>query len=572
MNCTKRLGILGLLLALPVLSASAAIPPLFGGPTSYLVSPGSEPYAVTVGDLNGDGIPDVVTTDVALDMVDVFLGKSDGTFQSPVGYPTGSSPNSVAIGDFNRDGKLDLAVSNGLDSTVSIFLGNGDGTFQSKHDYSAGRTTLSLVTADFNGDGVLDIAVANTFNGGQVLILMGKGDGTFAVAVPYPAGKGPFGLAVGDVNGDGKPDLAVSNFLDNTVSILIGNGDGSFQPPVSYHTAKGPEHVVLADFNGDKKLDMAVLDVSSRKFDLFFNNGDGTFRAGPRSLVGNLPVFLLAADVNGDGAEDLVFSDFASRVDVLFGDGAGNFAAERDYPTDLDDEKLAAADLNHDGRLDLVVAVAQGIDVLLNSGAVADATLSTNTLSFPLQLIGTNSTAQKVTLSNNGDLPLAISSVAASPSFIEQNTCGTSLFIDASCTLNIKFQPQKKGLLSGAVTITDNAPDSPQTIALSGSATSVSLSPTSLNFGNVPVGTTSQPQTVTLTNVSTGPLTIINMKNGNPEFVQTNNCGTGLPGKGSCTITVTLTPTSQGATGDTLKINDSGGASPQTVSLSGTGT
>ena len=125
------------------------------------------------------------------------------------------------------------------------------------------------------------------------------------------------------------------------------------------------------------------------------------------------------------------------------------------------------------------------------------------------------------------------------------------------------------------MTITDNAPNSPQSVLLTGVGTWVSLSPASLDFGNQLVGTSSQPQTVTLTNHAARDLAIYGGKltGTNPaSFAETNNCGASVPAGGSCTISVTFTPCCKGSRSATLEIKDNGGASPQAVSLTGTGT
>jgi hypothetical protein len=90
---------------------------------------GSGPYAVAVGDFNGDGAPDLVVTNPSSRAVNVLLGRGDGSFQAPVSYAIGYYGTSVAVGDFNGDGILDLVVANRLSNTVSVLLGRGDGTF-----------------------------------------------------------------------------------------------------------------------------------------------------------------------------------------------------------------------------------------------------------------------------------------------------------------------------------------------------------------------------------------------------------------------------------------------------------
>jgi len=178
---------------------------------------------VAIGDLNGDGKPDLAVANESGGSVSVLLGNGDGTFGAKSDYGAGSLPSSVAIGDLNGDGKPDLAVANESDGTVSVLLGNGNGTFGAKSDYATGRNPYSVAIGDLNGDGKPDLAVAN-FLPNTVSVLLGNGDGTFGAKSGYGTGNGPFSVAIGDLNGDGKPDLAVANYISNTVSVLVNAG------------------------------------------------------------------------------------------------------------------------------------------------------------------------------------------------------------------------------------------------------------------------------------------------------------------------------------------------------------
>ena len=200
--------------------------------------------------------------------------------------------------------------------------------------------------------------------------------------------------------------------------------------------------------------------------------------------------------------------------------------------------------------------------------------LSTTNLTFGAQLDGTRSAAQLVTLTNSGPVTLNISSIVASTDFVAKNNCGSSVPAGASCTIKVAFNPSAEGVLTGSVTITDDAGDSPQTIALTGIGTVVQVTPPALNFGDQAVGTTSDPLTATITNTGSAALHIFGVGVSGPnfgDFVATTTCGSQLPAGGSCTIDVTFTPTAKGGRHAVLKIVDDGGASPQPVHLTGTG-
>ena len=151
-------------------------------------------------------------------------------FAAPfLSFDTGGESFSLALGDLNGDGKPDLAAVNVDVNTVSVLLGNGDGTFGPKSDYGTGSYPHSVAIGDLNGDGKPDLATANTVSF-TVSVLLGNGDGTFGPKNDYGTGSNPYSVAIGDLNGDGKPDLAVANENSSTVSVLLGNGDGAFGP------------------------------------------------------------------------------------------------------------------------------------------------------------------------------------------------------------------------------------------------------------------------------------------------------------------------------------------------------
>jgi len=200
--------------------------------------------------------------------------------------------------------------------------------------------------------------------------------------------------------------------------------------------------------------------------------------------------------------------------------------------------------------------------------------LSATSLKFASQLVGTTSASQNVTLSNTGSGTLNITSLTSSGDFKQTNSCGSSVAPGANCTITVTFTPTNINLRSGTVTIADNATGSPQTVALSGKGTYVVISPVSLNFGNVTVGMSSAPQTVTLTNTSKIAITVqsVTITGANiNDFSQTNTCGTSVAAGASCSINVTFKPTVTGARRASVTIMDTGGGSPQIASLSGTG-
>jgi hypothetical protein len=285
-------------------------------------------FSIAIADLNGDGNLDLVVLS-ANGPISIFFGNGDGTFQSPTTYQS-SGGQTVALGDTRNNGIQDIIIAG---STINVLLGNSDGTFQPEVTYSSGvqdNDSLSLAVADLKNDGNLDIVATSgcVFGGrrqctitGTVSVLIGNGDGTFQPAVLYNTNQYyPTGVAVADFNDDGKPDLSVSNYCSGptticgpaTVSIFLGNGDGTFQPSMTYSTrGKDAVGLTVADFNGDGILDIAAPNYDTDNVAMLLGVGDGTFqKANAISFkrMESSPVAILAADLNGDGRPDLVVS------------------------------------------------------------------------------------------------------------------------------------------------------------------------------------------------------------------------------------------------------------------------
>jgi hypothetical protein len=245
-----------------------------GPKSTYATVAGSETSNLAVGDLNGDMILDVVSTNPLSSSVSMFLGRADGTLASaidvPVGIARGSAPYSVAIGDFNRDGKNDLAIADVRSGTIVVRSGNGDGTFGPEAPYLVGGTPpYILITRDMDLDGNLDLVCANR-ESNNVSVLLGRGDGTFRktlVSSTNPEGltaTGPYSIAVADFNLDGVPDVVTANYRSSNASVLLGIGNGRFDPAIDTgFTGLNAYGVATGDFNGDDKPDFATANASS---------------------------------------------------------------------------------------------------------------------------------------------------------------------------------------------------------------------------------------------------------------------------------------------------------------------
>lgn len=195
-------------------------------------------------------------------------------------------------------------------------------------------------------------------------------------------------------------------------------------------------------------------------------------------------------------------------------------------------------------------------------------------LSFGPALVGTASTAQTATLTNNGNSAVAINNVAAGGDFSESNTCGSGLAAGDSCTIRVAFAPSQMGLRKASITVTDDTAGSPHLLSLSGigltSGANATLSAATLNFGSENVSTTSSPLSITLSNYGTVALSIASVA-ATANFGETDTCIPGLASGASCTVSVTFRPTTAGPLSGTLSVTDNAPDGPQVVPLGGTG-
>jgi hypothetical protein len=345
------------------------------GPTLYPI--GTLPVSVAVADLNGDGIPDMVTANSLHNNVSVLLGNGDGSFKPLVNYPGGPTPNAVAVADFNHDGIPDLAVANDVDGgTVSVLLGNGDGSFQNPVSYSAGNYAYGLAVGDFTGHGNRDLVVVDNghvlpYRPGGLSVLLSNGDGTFKPPVFYSTGQYPFpyGVAVGDFRGNGVADLVAAIAGGSSVQVFLGNGDGSFQNPVTYAVGSYPYRVAVADLRGNGISDLVT--ANGAGVSVLLGNGNGTFQAHQDYAAG--PVNSVAvADLNGDGIPDVVTANSypTATISVLSGNGDGTFQARVAYGNGTG-SSIVLADLRRHRTIDAITTcydAGGSISVLLGNG------------------------------------------------------------------------------------------------------------------------------------------------------------------------------------------------------------
>ena len=209
------------------------------------------------------------------------------------------------------------------------------------------------------------------------------------------------------------------------------------------------------------------------------------------------------------------------------------------------------------------------------AGAPA-ASLSATALNFKKILIGQASPAQTVTLTNTGSATLNISRISTNLDYhISANGCGATLAAGANCSVSVTFTPTLKGVRKGTLVFNDNAPNTPQTVALSGTGESISLSPAALNFGAVVVGVTSASKSITVSNVGTTTVIFTGFSLAGTAaadyLVTANSCGATLAPAASCSVTIAFKPTTRGTRGARLNVQNDGGGSPAVTTITGVG-
>jgi hypothetical protein len=305
-----------------------------------------------VADVNGDGAVDLIAGDSLNPAVYVLLGNNTGSFTLKSSIFNGSGPSTVLTGDFNGDGHQDFLVHGALGADATVYLGNGNGTFQTGVRYKGPHNIGSVLLVDMDGDGHPDMVVSGFSN--TIDILHGNADGTFASTSSGGASYGgvnPALVAVADLNGDGILDIVT--VTSNGASVLLGTGNLSYKAPIPY--SAGPSGVVVTgDFNGDGRIDF--VGPAPGGLALLLSNADGTLQSADSYDVGEAVNSVAVGNFNSDSFPDIAVSVAAPLPRILLGLGGGKFAITPD-PNQAGGAGLGSAittgDFNGDGKTDL---------------------------------------------------------------------------------------------------------------------------------------------------------------------------------------------------------------------------
>jgi hypothetical protein len=535
---------------------------------------------VIAADFNHDGKLDVAASGYNTPGVVVVLGKGNGEFYPAIVSPAGEIDALSEAVDVNRDGAMDLTGVDATFNCVKILLGQGDGKFAlpSSIPLPSGNYGIDAsVVADFNGDGKLDVAVAEEGSpNGQVAVALGRGNGTFRKPIMSPLGGEAINnqdlLRVADFNGDGRSDLVILDDYTTGFSVSLGNGDGTFKNAVNTPLSYSILDLAAADFNGDAKSDIAVTNNgngSQGNLNIFSGNGDGTFRTGSQYNV-DLYSYVAAVDVNHDGKIDLVAAAWGSTLKVFLGNGDGTFQPPVVGPDLLYNTNLVFGDFNDDGRLDIAVGTYTGIAFLAGNGDGSfDAPVYSNAaLLFCCQLVVGD-------VNGDGKLDLITNTGLGEPESMAGNgdgTFGPPVPYGAQGTVtpgNVDIGDFNSDGVDDIALVTEYT-SAGNLITLYLSSPSVNLSRSELNFGVEQVGKTSAPQKIKLTDVGNSTLRISDITVSG-DFLTANSCGKHRKIGQSCTISVSFKPKAKGERVGVLKVIDNASSSPEEVHLRGKG-
>lgn len=359
---------------------------LFANAPGSPVSVQGGPSNILIGDMNNDRKLDLIVASGGARSITVLEGKGNGQFGAVLSNTTlAEAPNEIAAGDVNGDGKLDIAVATHNSYAVVLLTGDGKGKLTTaptspivmklgQHPHTHG-----LTLADINRDNKLDLITCNSTDN-DISLALGDGRGNFTRAPQsYPVGPSPYPFATGDVNNDGWLDIVATATatgpsrreqlpFSRALTLLLSVGKGGLTPHQLPLRTGEPWFAAIADLNGDGKPDIVATHHDQSAMTVLIGDGRGGFtEANGSPFDFGVSLFhLITGDVDRDGRMDVVATS-GDSIRVLLGDGRGAFKQAASIPVGPGAWRIANADINGDGAIDVVTSNSEGnsLNVLL---------------------------------------------------------------------------------------------------------------------------------------------------------------------------------------------------------------
>jgi hypothetical protein len=334
-----------------VYAPAAAVPTPFGG------------YNIAVADVNLDAVPDVLlTAPGSVPNLDfgTFRGDGAGSFLPPILAGTASGTSDIAVGDVQGDGLPDVVALSPL--ILRRYTGTGTGSFGPAVSITLSSAVVKHVRlADINLDGNLDVLFTGGTTGGFLARMLGDGSGGFGPSVNVSAGANPWAFVTSDFNLDGAADAAIANYTSQSATVLYATGGGSFAPPLTVPTHPLPNDVHAADLDGDGFPDLQTSSSPAAEVRVLANSGGVAFVQGPSYPAYSAAYGIDVADFDVNGTPDVVAALSNVRAVALFlRNAAGVVKVPSHYGVGTSPESIASGDLDRDGFADLVTADSAG--------------------------------------------------------------------------------------------------------------------------------------------------------------------------------------------------------------------
>ncbi|MCA8960242.1 MAG: VCBS repeat-containing protein [Planctomycetes bacterium] len=365
-----------------LVSTGSAQVPAFESTGAWSVSFGSPVTGygyglATTDDVNGDGWADLVLADTVFGEIQIRPGLGDGTFASPIGYPSGGIPVAVTTADLNEDGMPDIACCNAFGSSiglsggsVSVLLSASTGGFAPVQVYPAGSKPVRVTAGDLDLDGHVDLVIVDEED--STVSLM-AGNGTGGLAAPLvnfiEIDDSLESVTIDDLDQNGIPDLIVPCPLQDLVAVLLGTGGGQYQPAMLYDAGDNPGFIAIDDYDEDGWLDVAANNRNGGSVSILYGIGFGLLAPYQEIVIGSTPTLIRDLDLTGSGDPALAVTlDTEHAVRLLWGLESSPVPQVSTLALTFAPDYALTDDLDADGRMDIVAIskIESVVEVWLN--------------------------------------------------------------------------------------------------------------------------------------------------------------------------------------------------------------